>query len=50
MGGSRLVQVISSLLVIFLPFTFFHTRMALIDTLLTGLLAMSFWAFLRGQK
>jgi 4-amino-4-deoxy-L-arabinose transferase-like glycosyltransferase len=50
LGGSRLVQVISSLMVIFLPFTFFHTRMALIDTLLTGFLAFSFWAFLKARN
>jgi 4-amino-4-deoxy-L-arabinose transferase-like glycosyltransferase len=49
-GGSQVTQLFSTLLVLFLPFTFFYSRMALIDTLLAAFLSFSYWSFLKSRN
>lgn len=50
LGGGRLAQITATLLYIFLPFTFFHDRMALTDTLYMMFLALTFWSLLQLKK
>lgn len=49
-GGSKIAQLLSMGLVVILPFTFFYSRMALIDILLTVFLAFSYWSYLRSRN
>ncbi len=50
LNGKKLAQLLASFSVIFLPFFFFHHRMALIDALLTLLLSLSFYFMIKAIK
>lgn len=47
LGGQKLAVITASLLTFFLPFWYFHHRIALMDGLMTALLSWSWWCVLQ---
>ena len=50
LGGSRQAQLYGALVYLILPFTFFHDRMALIDSLLVTFLSASFLTLIKVRQ
>lgn len=50
LGGSEVARLIQAILIILLPFWFFHHRMALMDSLLVLGLSLSFWGVVETDK